>query len=673
MRFVEPAFLFAMIALAIPVIIHLFSFRRYKTIMFSNVSFLKEVKEETASRSKLKHLLILLSRLLAIAFLVLAFAQPFIPVKEQQVVTGEKAVSVFLDNSFSMNATENGVASFDRAVSAARDVVNAYDADDKFQIITNDLEGRHQRLVSKEEILSQIDEISISPSSRNLKEVFARQKSILSTSTAQEKSVYFISDFQDNMLEFDNDTSVQLNLIPVSSSNVGNIYIDSVWFLSPVQLIGQPQQVVTKVMNSGSEDAEGLRLTLKINNEIKAIADCKVKANNWTIDTIGFTINESGWNESVVELEDFPITFDDSYYFNFLVKDKINVLEISNQSDKYLSALYNSDQLFDYSKAASGQLNYSGLDENQLLVLNGLDKIPSGLTSALVSYAQSGGNIAVFMPKQADIKSYNDLFRRMNANLIIDRHVGSRAISGINLREGLLQDVFEEIPQNINLPKSSISYNFTNRTQSSGENILTYKDGTPALDKYTLGSGSMYVFNLPLDNKQSDLAVHAIFVPLMYKMAIYSNASSAIAYTLGDKSRINLPQMGSSSENVLRIANDKFEFIPEQQSLGNRVYLSIRDEIKEAGSYRVLDNADQLMSLIAFNFNRKESVMSFASNDDLNARFASENTRLLSDIRTSLGQVIGTLDDGISLWKLCIILALIFLAVEILLIRLMPS
>ena len=85
MQFIYPAFLWALAALAIPIIIHLFYFRRFKKVAFSNVKFLQEVKEETSMRSRLRNLLVLLVRCLALAALVFAFAQPFIP-SEKDVV-----------------------------------------------------------------------------------------------------------------------------------------------------------------------------------------------------------------------------------------------------------------------------------------------------------------------------------------------------------------------------------------------------------------------------------------------------------------------------------------------------------------------------------------------------------------------------------------------------------
>ena len=93
MQFLYPTFLFALAAIAIPIIIHLFYFRRFKKVYFTNVRFLKEVKEETSARQKLRNLLVLLMRCLAVIFLVFAFAQPFIP-QDVAVKKGEKSVSV---------------------------------------------------------------------------------------------------------------------------------------------------------------------------------------------------------------------------------------------------------------------------------------------------------------------------------------------------------------------------------------------------------------------------------------------------------------------------------------------------------------------------------------------------------------------------------------------------
>ena len=141
MQFLFPGFLAALGFLAVPIIVHLFNFVRYKKIYFSNVRFLKEVKEETQSRSRLKHLLILAARLLAIFFLVFAFAQPFIPAKNAIVKEGTKAVSIYIDNSFSMAALGKNGTLLDEAKKDALDILKAFGPTDKFQLLTNDFLG----------------------------------------------------------------------------------------------------------------------------------------------------------------------------------------------------------------------------------------------------------------------------------------------------------------------------------------------------------------------------------------------------------------------------------------------------------------------------------------------------------------------------------------------------
>ncbi|MCA1760722.1 MAG: BatA domain-containing protein, partial [Bacteroidales bacterium] len=101
MNFLFPTFLFALFAIVIPIIIHLFSFRRYKTVYFSHVGFLKDIKKESQKKSRLKQLLMLLARILTIIFLVFAFSQPYIPTENAATTGSGEIVGVYIDNSFS--------------------------------------------------------------------------------------------------------------------------------------------------------------------------------------------------------------------------------------------------------------------------------------------------------------------------------------------------------------------------------------------------------------------------------------------------------------------------------------------------------------------------------------------------------------------------------------------
>ena len=73
MKWVYPEFLFALLVLVIPILIHLFHFRKYKTIYFSSIAFVKSVEQQQKNPRKIKHLLVLISRVLAFTCLVIAF------------------------------------------------------------------------------------------------------------------------------------------------------------------------------------------------------------------------------------------------------------------------------------------------------------------------------------------------------------------------------------------------------------------------------------------------------------------------------------------------------------------------------------------------------------------------------------------------------------------------
>ena len=123
MRYQNPQLLYFLFAIAIPILIHLFNFRKHKTIYFSSIRFLKEIKEENKKKSKLKNILILLSRILAITFLVLAFSKPYIPIKNQQKTEN---IFIYIDNSLSMDADFGEGNLIEIAKEKARKIIQSY-------------------------------------------------------------------------------------------------------------------------------------------------------------------------------------------------------------------------------------------------------------------------------------------------------------------------------------------------------------------------------------------------------------------------------------------------------------------------------------------------------------------------------------------------------------------
>lgn len=671
-QFVNPFFLFAALSLAVPVIIHLFYFRRFKKVLFTNVQFLREVKEETSSRQKLRNLLVLLMRCLALLFLVFAFAQPFLPQKAD-VKKGEKSVSIFIDNSFSMSALSKDVSLLEKARQRAKEIVRAYAPDDRFQILTNDFEGRHQRLVSQEDAITFIDEIRPSPAVKNISGIISRQQQALSTGNTPNRVAFILSDFQKNISDIKNitDTLTEINLIPMQAVEERNVSIDSAWFDAPVQVLNQTSPLVVRVTNHSDEDIENVRLTLEYDGQVKPVGSLSISARQSITDTINITILRTGWHEAKLELTDYPVQFDDHYYFTFNVAASINVLAINDGTpNRYMGAALRGITGFQVTDQGNTAIDYSKIPQYQLIILNGLPNISTGLSDALKQYIAKGGNVLVFPGNISDNASYNAFLRSLQSFAFGSYESVPRQVSTINTDEFVFNDVFTNKNSNLKLPSTSGNYAIAASGALGGEHLLTYRDGSIFVGKTHFEKGNLYICSAPLDDQKNDLVrIGEIFVPMLYKMAISAAKSWKIAYTIAQDDAIEADHQPTSTETVYKMKGKAEEFIPEQRILGQQVMLNVAEQVRDDGFYQLFLQKDSVLARYGFNFDRRESDLKCLTTDELSKMTTKNINVLQTTAEANFSSVVGERNQGVVLWKWCLILALLFLAIEVLLLR----
>ena len=669
MNFVYPGFLFALSLLAVPVIIHLFNFRRFKTIYFSNVKFLRNIQEETATRNRLKHWLVLLMRCLALAFLVLAFAQPFLPAKQQAAAKGTRSISIYVDNSFSMDAMNNDRRLLDIAKAKAEEIVGFYNADDKFQVLTNDFKGVQQRLVNKDEALDMIREIQISPETKPLNEVFRREKDVLNRDNADVKQIYFISDFQKNQVDLQNDTTFTVRFVPLASNAVKNVAIDSVWFITPVQMINQTSQLCVKVKNYGDDELSKLSINLKLNDNTKAITDITIPAHSEAIDTLSFAVTDPAWQKGEVSVTDYPVTFDDAFYFSFKPVSKISVLCINGRGEnEFIESVYGKNSLFYLENDPVNNISFDRIGQFSLIILNDALTISSGLADALTTQINEGASVLIFPAMEMDKNSVNTFLRENNAGLYGDIIPQKRDVTQINTQQEVFAGVFEKIPKNLTLPYASVSYALTSYSKTPEEPLLSFADGQPFFARYQTGKGAVYLSSVPLDRDITDFPVQGgLFVPLLYRVAILGEKPQPLYVTIGREQWISFPSLQANADEPVKVKNNDHEFIPMMRRTGNGVEVNISNYASAAGIYALEDTAGE--QGIALNYDRHESDLSFYSGKDLEEKFSAPNVTVFDKPEQHLSGLITQLNEGTALWKYCIIFALLFLAGEILIIR----
>lgn len=684
MQFLYPSFLFALFAIAIPIIIHLFNFRKYKTVYFSNVRFLKEVKEETQSRSKLKHLLVLIARILSITFLVFAFAQPFIPETTQKIIVGDKAVSIYIDNSFSMGAIAANGTMLDEAKKTAALIVKNNSASTRYQLLTNNFEAKQQRLLSKEEFINALDEITLSGNYRNVKQVTARQSNALNNSGAKNKQAYLLSDFQKtffNALDFSADTTIAFRMLPIQTETKANVFIDSCWFETPVRRVNQVERLHVRIKNTGTDKLENQSVRLFINGEQKTPASYSINANA-VIDTVlTFKLNTAGIKQCKIEIADYPITFDDSFFFTYTIFPKIKVLCVNDKNrmdtkSNYIQTLFANDSLVHFTQVDEKTIDYSTLQNFNSIIINELSILSSGLVQELNKYTAAGGSLLIIPSAQLDIKSYASF---LNLTAPGTRYgtldTNNIRIGYINYDANIYKNVFEKKQNNIDLPLVFNHYAINTTTKANNEVLLKLQNGDVFLSKTKNKNGFVYLLASALQNDWSNFPKHAIFVPTLYQLVLNSVNQHQLQYTIGNDEAIIVNDFSAAGDRIykMQLADKKIEFIPEAQSIENTTKLFVHEQVSEPGTYMIVKDNESIQAA-AFNYNRQESDMQLLNKNDLQNwidKNGGLNFSLIDANINGTGNSIGELSEGKKLWKLCIILVLVFIAIEIALLRLL--
>ncbi|MCL2290237.1 MAG: BatA domain-containing protein [Bacteroidetes bacterium] len=675
MQFTNPFFLFGIFAIAIPILIHLFNFRRYKTAYFSNVKMLQDILLKTKRESRLQHLIVLFLRILGIVALAFAFAQPYLPNEKFETQSGN-IVSVFVDNSFSMEAQTQQTSLLNEAIDAAKKIVEAFSYNDEFVLITNDFSAQEAQIITKDELLSRLDDIEITPKSKTLAQILHFRKNIAAKSHKTQKIAYFISDFQKSQFDFTpllNDTTQLSFLIPMGNKGMNNISVDSCWFDMPVFQVGYNVGLTVRISNNGKEEVVKLPVRLYINNEQRALGAVDIKPNSYTDYTLNYTIQHSGIQAGMVEIYDTPITFDDRFYFVYEVAPSASIIAIQDKNrNRYLHALYGADSLFHYESMDVNQINYAAFASAQLIILDQLETISTGLASELEKYVQNGGTLLVFPAEKMNVPLWSAFFNTLNVPNYQGLQTNEMKVGKINKEsiyfKGALQ---KNDSENWEMPTVSHYYSFENKNVSA-EDIMRLENNAPFLTAYTFGKGRIVLSAVALNDFYGNAHKNAIFFIPLHNLGLMGQLRNTLFYFIGSNETVTIPQrtLGSEDIFVIKSRNSGIELIPEQRNMGNETQLFLHSQIQQAGFYDVMKGGT-LYATLAFNYPRNESNLEYYSEKELEKIAATSNGHIvvLSAYTKNLTQSISDTLSGRPLWRYFIFLALACFLTEILLLR----
>ncbi|MBC7382732.1 MAG: BatA domain-containing protein [Bacteroidia bacterium] len=669
MQFLYPSFFLSLGLLAIPVIIHLFNFRRYKKIVFSDIRFLKQLTEQNKKQQTIKKWLILFCRMLAITFLVVAFAQPYLPYNKNIVNYQNRIVSVYIDNSFTMQAVNKDGPLLDQAKTKAKEVAEIYGESDQFQLLTNDFEGRHQRLVNQKDFIQMIAEVVPTPVHRNLSEVYNRQQQLLGTDKGTQKSIYWFSDFQKQMADYQqikSDSTINIRIVPLNSQLTQNIWIDSVWLKEPFIKTGSATILQILIKNQSETLIENQPLVLKIDGVEKGIQNYSCNARDKIVIGMSVTLNDFNWHQAELSLTDYPLVFDDVFYLALKSQQNIQVLLLNQNTDeKAFEQVYALDPFYKLNTQRFQHINYAIFQQSSLLILNEPDAISSGLRQELNKFMANGG-VVLFIPSAApkDLAGINTFLSEAGGVQLMQLHKQNLKVASIDIQDALFEKVFTKIPEQANLPVLNESWQIHLKGTAQAKPIMLLNNDWPYLIHSRYKKGSLFVTSASFNKISSNLMQHALFVPFLLRMPLLAKTAYPLSYVLGEQTKFNFDN--PSNQKLVKLKLTKQEYLLETFTRDGKWEAHLNGQIKTAGVYNLKDQQTEI-ARIAFNYNRKESFPQTANIGELTkALGATEMERDLSFLKKKINLE----ENGIPYWRLALFLALAFVLIELLLLRL---
>lgn len=675
MKFLHPEFLWASLLITIPVIIHLFNFRKYKTVYFSRVKFLKEVTEDSRSGLKLKHLLVLISRILAILFLVFAFAQPFIPNSNQNSL--ENASIIYLDNSYSMEAVGTDGNLLNESKNKSIELVKSFESNEKIALFTADLNSSEFRFYSKNDVLDKIKKIDFSPKSSQLTTVLNNMSDFVKQ---QEENVnpriFIFSDFQkstSSLKELNKEEIPAFFYQPISQQKE-NIYIDSVWFESPVHRLNTPSDVYFRIQNASPNAQTDLTVTLEIEGNQPAPKRISIEPMSFTVGSINFSDTKPGQKKGKITVKTNQLYFDDTYYFTYQIKEEVKILLVKNSADdaSNLQQLYSLDPYYKCETTTIQNVSQESFLNKELIVVQNVDKIPGGISDQLNEAMKRGATVVLIAGRNPDMNNLND-FLQVNKFPTLSNGTFSGELAFFNSEDPIYYGVFESEPKNFKYPQVSKAYRMNVTGSQNFITLFGFSAMQPFLIYGQTNNGKLALMTSPLDINFSTFQNHALFAATFLRFAETATFQTPLQMTIGKMD--NFPITSAIDEkNPIHLVNKEFniDVIPQQLTGTNSRMVSftqIQNDLKNAGFYDVTDNNDY-NSLLALNYSREESNTETYTQEELIKEFENAGWKNIKEISTnSSGGIELSSLKAKEFWKWCLLLALLFLAVEILLLK----
>ena len=631
MAFLNPLFLFGLLATGIPLVIHLWNRRRVVTIDFSSLIFITAAHRENARRFQLRQFLILLLRMAIIALIALALARPFLtlglPVASVRAKTD---VIIVLDNSYSMAYQDINGARLNKAKTLAAGIIDTLRHGDRAALIRmSDIPKPVFRQLTPdiESVIAAINDTETSYRTTNVQPSLELAHEILTESEQLNKEIYLISDFAQNGWKnwnrLPNRSGARISLIPVAEGEAHNISIKEI--RPSHQLIGVdlPFQLNVTTVNHSVAPLDQNILTLFIGGEKQKTMSFSVAANESLNTTLTYNFSTPGTHIGYFTLTDDRLNIDNQRYFALDALGEVRVLCVGEQTE-YLTLALNPHRDSNQRSAVSGQqagIRSSEdlfadsqmpmilptqctpdefvtfpLEDYDVVVLADVLTMSRQMSAQLQEFTRQGKSIIVFVSNRSNAASYNE-----SGNVWLPARLGSSLKWTPPQRVQAYEEIhpiFDIFPsEGFSIQYAPQFYNGIALQPSSGSNVIArFGDDTPFLLERSQGASTVLLYNCGLLTQQptivqenrvvnttsaraatytNDLLVNPYFLPMLQQSVLYTTIASNHLLTwgghVGDTYTAHYPRSagGKASIHLMTGSGQRSAVSRQQEGIGS--------------------------------------------------------------------------------------------------------
>lgn len=675
MNFLNPAILFGLLASAIPLILHFLNLRKLKKIEFSSLKFIKELQKTQIRRLKIKQILLLILRILLICFIVLAFARPTVESNLPLIGTYSKSsVVIIIDNSFSMDVSDELGNRLNQAKQVANNVINSLIDGDDIAIIELANPDKINISLSKDIALikEEIRNIKISNQTHSLHNSLTKAYKLLDNSDNLNKEIYIISDAQDNLYLNPTDDTVKLQsnntsifFIPIgkkSNTIVSNISIDSVEFITQIFQTDSPVEFNVHLRNHTNKPINDLLLSMFLNDARVTQKTIDLEPEAKKIVQMQTVVSGRGLTKCYFEIEEDGLEQDNRRYFGFIMPDKPKIALVgSPEETAILSTILRLNQSL-ANLSIFSQDDFVNVDLNNYeLIYFASYPLRADFFDRLDNFIRTGGAALLFPNSKATAEEQSQYFSKIGITLEkqIGKFTNPIEFSSYDNRHTIFRGVFKTPDETRNKLESAKIYSML--PSLSGQALISTPYGH-FLSEHQNEFGKIFYIAVALDNTWSDIALRGIFPVIVYRSAIYLTAKENIGmnnYT-GNDLRITLPaKYANSSLNL--IEPELISYPISAVNLPSSSIIEISNP-NQVGIYTIVDDRNYPIKMIANNINPSESMINSPEKNKLKEKmltFVSNETKIKEINASDFHSKYVRARTGSELWQLFVFLALI--------------